>query len=68
MNLAAIVRILVRSLLCAAGMDVLPDPHPAESIAALDADAAVGRLMDEVADGADDLSFVVIDPHELCAV
>src|SRR5437899_844447 len=48
----AVVRVLVRAQLRAARMNVLPEPHPPEAVAALDADAAVRRFVDQVADGA----------------
>src|SRR6476646_25738 len=38
-----VVRILACALFGAAGMDVLADPHAPEAVAALDADAPVGR-------------------------
>ena len=63
MHLGAIRRILSGAQLGALRVDVLADPHAPESIAALDADAAVGRLVNEVADRADDLPFFVIHAH-----
>jgi hypothetical protein len=45
-------------------VDVLTEPHPAEPVAALDADAAIGGRIREVADGADDFALIVVDPHE----
>ena len=68
MDLGAIVRILVRTLFRAARVDVLPNPHPAESITTLDADAAVGRLLHQVAHAAHDLPLLIVDPHWLCEV
>ena len=63
MHLGAVMRILRRADLGAFGVDVLPDPHPPEAVAPLDADAAIRRFINEIADGTDDLALVVIDAH-----
>src|SRR5207244_11442547 len=62
-HLGAVVGVLSGAQLRAAAVDVLPDPHAPEAVAALHADAAVGRLVDQVADAADDLALLVIDAH-----
>src|SRR5205807_3446064 len=52
-----------RPLLGALGVDVLPDPHPPKSVAALDADAPVRRFVHEIADRTDDLPLFMVDAH-----
>jgi hypothetical protein len=62
-HLSFVVRIGRRSLLSAPGVDILPDPHPPEAIPPLHPDAAIRRLMNEVAHRADDLPFLMIHAH-----
>src|SRR6185436_11361128 len=62
-NFSAVVDVGGRAKLGAARVDVLPDPHPPEAVAALHADAAVGGFVDEVPNGADDLALLVVDAH-----
>src|SRR2546426_3526341 len=59
-----VIRVFRGSQLGVAAVDVLTEPHPAEPVAALDADAAIGGRIGEVADGADDLALIVVDPHQ----
>src|SRR6476620_4785648 len=63
MHLRAVVRILSHPLLGAPGVDVLANPHPAESVATLHADAAVRGFIDEVAYRTDDRLRVEVDAH-----
>src|ERR1051326_57406 len=64
-DLGAVVGVRGRAELRAALVDVLPDPHPPEPVAALDADAPVGRFVDEVPNGADDLALLVVNAHAM---
>ena len=62
-HFGAVVRVFVCALFGAPGVDVLAEPHTAESVAALDADAPIGRFVDEVSDGADDGARFAVDAH-----
>ncbi len=62
-HLGVVVRVLAHAQLGAPRVNVLADPHAPEPVAALDADPPVGRLIDEVADRADDFLFFVVDAH-----
>ena len=64
-NLGAVIGIVGGANLRASAVDVLADPHAAESVAALHADPTIGRRVDEITDRADDFALVVIDAHKV---
>jgi hypothetical protein len=63
MDLGAVVGVFSSPQFGSLAVDVLPDPHAAEAVAALNADAAVRDGLDEVAYRTMDFTFVVVDPH-----
>src|SRR5205807_5970773 len=56
-DLSAVMHVVGCAQLGATAVNVLPDPHPAESVAALDADPPIGRRIDEITDRADDFAL-----------
>jgi hypothetical protein len=63
MDLGAIIGILTGPLLGAFGVDILPDPHAPKAVPPLNADAPIGRFVNEIADGTDDLPLFMVDAH-----
>ncbi len=62
-DLRLVVRVGAGPIGGAAGVDVLPEPHPAEGFPPIRPDPAVERVGDQVADRAGDLAIIPIDAH-----
>src|SRR5207253_9935078 len=52
MDFRAVIHIVGGAQLRAATVDVLPDPHPAETVATFHSDPTIGRRIDEITNGA----------------